>query len=145
MGSVSGDQGRSAGQAIGKAVQFVNLARGAIAGARYLGSRLTVDGAKVMARSGAGFSRSSLSLGQKMHQAYKAGLHNGVTKFKEFRLASGRRIDFLDVENGLIHELKPNNPRAIMEGQKQLQMYLQEIQSMPQFQGINWKTVLDTY
>jgi hypothetical protein len=47
--------------------------------------------------------------------------------------------------------LKPNNPRAILQGQKQLQMYLQELQSpamlqkYPQFKGIQWKTVLDTY
>jgi hypothetical protein len=30
-------------------------------------------------------------------------------------------------------------------GQKQLQMYMQELQSMPQFKNINWKPVLDTY
>jgi hypothetical protein len=30
-------------------------------------------------------------------------------------------------------------------GQKQLQIYMKELQIMPQFKGINWKTVLDTY
>jgi hypothetical protein len=40
---------------------------------------------------------------------------------------------------------EPNNPRAILQGQKQLQMYMQELQTMPRFQGVNWKTVLDTY
>ncbi len=82
-----------------------------------------------------------------MHNAYKVGA-NGI---KEFRLPSGKRIDFLDVNNGIIHELKPFNPRAMKAGQKQLDMYLKEIQSPatllkhPEFRGINWKTVLDTY
>ncbi|SFQ51354.1 Restriction endonuclease fold toxin 9 [Pseudarcicella hirudinis] len=81
-----------------------------------------------------------------MHKAYHAGKVG-----KEFRLLSGRRIDYLDMQNGIIYELKPNNPRAILQGQKQLQMYLQELQSpamlqkYPQFKGIQWKTVLDTY
>lgn len=76
-----------------------------------------------------------------MHKAYKVGA-NGV---KEFRLPSGRRIDFLDIKNGTIYELKPFNPRAMKAGQNQLNMYMQELQTMPQFNGINWKTVLDTY
>jgi len=82
-----------------------------------------------------------------MHNAYKVGA-DGI---KEFRLPSGKRIDFLDVNNGIIYELKPFNPRAMKAGQKQLNMYLQEIQSPatllkhPEFRGIDWKTVLETY
>jgi len=66
-------------------------------------------------------------------------------------LPSGKRVDFLDVNNGIIYELKPFNPRAMKAGQKQLNMYLQEIQTPsillkhPEFKGIKWKTVLDTY
>jgi hypothetical protein len=95
----------------------------------------------VAAKGGVQYTKSSLQLGQQMHKAYKVGA-NGV---KEFRLPSGRRIDFLDIKNGTIYELKPFNPRAMQAGQKQLQMYMQELQTMPQFKGINWKTVLDTY
>jgi hypothetical protein len=81
-----------------------------------------------------------------MHKAYKAELHNPAKGlYKEYVLPSGRRIDFLDVQNGIIYELKPNNSRAISEGQKQLQRYMQELQSLPEFQGTNWKTILDTY
>jgi hypothetical protein len=76
-----------------------------------------------------------------MHKAYKVG-QQGV---KEFVLPSGRRIDFLDINKGIIYELKPNNPRAILQGQRQLQMYMQELQTIPRFQGIQWKTVLDLY
>ena len=65
--------------------------------------------------------------------------------FKEFILPSGRRIDFLDVRNGIIYELKPNNPRAIRMGYEQLEKYMEELKTMPEFKGINWKTVLDKY
>ncbi|WP_256002777.1 hypothetical protein [Pedobacter deserti] len=90
---------------------------------------------------------AATALGKKMHKLYKVGEEG----FKEFRLLSGKRIDFLDIENGVIYELKPNNPRAIKAGRNQLKMYLQELQSpemlekYPHFEGINWKTVLDTY
>lgn len=81
-----------------------------------------------------------------MHKAYKAGLHNPAQQmFKEYVLPSGRRIDFLDASKGIIYELKPFNPRAMQQGQRQLNMYMQELQTMPEFKGINWKTVLDTY
>ncbi|MGB4415557.1 MAG: hypothetical protein WBI53_11850 [Paludibacter sp.] len=87
------------------------------------------------------YTKSSLQLGQQMHKAYKVGA-NGV---KEFRLPSGKRIDFLDINNSTIFELKPFNPRAMKAGQNQLNMYMQELQTMPQFKGVPWKTVLDTY
>ncbi|TJZ53570.1 hypothetical protein FAZ15_16145 [Sphingobacterium olei] len=86
------------------------------------------------------YTRSSLKLGQQKHGAYHAGEIG-----KEFRLPSGRRIDYLDIENGIIYELKPFNPRAMKAGQNQLDMYMKELQKMPRFKGINWKTVLDTY
>lgn len=100
---------------------------------------------KPLATRGAGgqFTRSTLRLGQQMHRAYKSDLVNGVTRFKEFRFETGRRADFIDFEEGIIYELKPNNPRAIREGGKQLQQYLQDAKE--QFPGINWRTVLDTY
>ena len=93
-----------------------------------------------------GYTKSNLKLGQQMHKTYHAGEMG-----KEFRLPSGRRIDFLDIDNGIIYELKPNNPRAIKQGEKQLQMYLKElqnpatIQKHPRLGGIQWKTILETY
>jgi hypothetical protein len=93
------------------------------------------------------YTKSSLKLVQKMHNAYKVGA-NGI---KEFGLPSGKRIDFLDIQNDIIHKLKPFNPRAVQQGHRQLNMYSQEIHSPatllkhPEFRGINWKTVLDTY
>ena len=97
-------------------------------------------GMKGMTRGGGKFTRSNLKLGQQMHKMYHAGEMG-----KEFHLPSGKRIDFLDIDNGVIYELKPNNPRAIQQGQRQLDMYLKELQTIPRFQNIQWKTVLDTY
>lgn len=86
------------------------------------------------------YTKSNLSLGQKMHNAYHAG-----EKGKEFYLPSKKRIDFLDIKKKTIYELKPNNPRAIKQGNKQLEMYAKELESMPRFKGIKWKKKLDTY
>ncbi|MCD0488054.1 hypothetical protein LPB86_07425 [Pedobacter sp. MC2016-14] len=92
------------------------------------------------------YTKSSLKMGQKMHKAYKAELHNPAAKmFKEYVLPSGKRIDFLDAANGIIYELKPFNPRGIKAGKNQLNLYMKELESMPRFQGIEWKKVLDTY
>ena len=52
-----------------------------------------------LAKSGIQYTKSSLKLGQKMHKAYKAGMIG-----KEFRLPSGRRIDFLDIKNSTVYE-----------------------------------------
>lgn len=102
--------------------------------------------ASSVAKGGVQYTKSSLKLGQQMHKAYHAGEIG-----KEFRLLSGKRIDFLDIKNSTIYELKPFNPRAMQQGQRQLDMYLKELQSpamlqkYPEFRGIQWKTVLNTY
>lgn len=86
------------------------------------------------------YTRSNLKLGREKHNAYHAGEPG-----KEFVLPSKRRIDFLDIKNKTIYELKPYNPRAMKQGEKQLEMYKKELESMPRFQGWKWKTHLDTY
>ena len=78
-----------------------------------------------------------------MHRAYKANLVNNVTRFKEFLFDTGRRADFIDIERGVIYELKPNNPRAIRDGMRQLEQYVDDARK--QFPGIIWQCVLDTY
>ena len=91
------------------------------------------------------YTKSNLRMGQKMHNMYRADQVIPKVKEKEYFLPSGRRIDFIDFENHIIYELKPNNPRAIKQGYKQLDMYLKEIMSMPKHNMHNWKTVLETY
>jgi RHS repeat-associated protein len=91
------------------------------------------------------YTRSTLQLGQQMHREYKVAEHAAGIGRKEFKLPSGRRIDFLDTTNNIIYELKPFNPRQIRAGQQQLQCYKKELQSVPEFQARQWWTVLDKY
>lgn len=85
-------------------------------------------------------------VGQLMHKRYMDEIADQVTKIKEFHLPSGRRIDFIDIENGFVYELKPNNVRAIAKGMSQLRQYIDELGRMPEFSHItNWKGILDVY
>ncbi len=80
-----------------------------------------------------------------MHKQYKMDLHDDGNYIKEYKLPSGRRIDFLDIPNATIYELKPNNPRAIKMGQKQLERYKKELDALKRFGIDNWKIKLDVY
>ncbi len=89
-----------------------------------------------------GYTKSSLELGQKVHKEYKAEDIDDVSKFKEYVLPSGKRVDFIDFDTKTVYELKPNNPNQIKKGTKQLENYLKEIEE--KF-GKGWKGILDTY
>jgi len=92
---------------------------------------------------GMGLTQSNLKLGQEMHKLYKADLNNPVKGlFKEYTGIKGIRPDFVDFNTKIIYELKPNNPRAIQEGIKQVNKYKQIFEQ--QFGG-EWKTFIDTY
>ena len=87
------------------------------------------------------FTKSSLKQGRQMHEVYKLGAKGK----KEFVLPSKRRIDFLDIENKIIYELKPFNPRSIKGGIKQLHEYKRELEAMPRFKGQKFKMILNVY
>ncbi len=91
------------------------------------------------------YTKSNLRLGQRMHQSYKAAIADKINLRKEYKLPSGRRIDFLDRANGKVYELKPNNPRAIKAGMKQLEMYINELKTMPEYKNVNWEGILEVY
>ena len=113
---------------------------GVLTGGATKAATMTTTTTRTATTTGTQYTKSSLQQGQLMHRNYKVGA-DGI---KEFRLPSGKRIDFLDVNNRTIFELKPNNPRGIQQGQRQLQMYRQELQTIPEFRG-NWNMVLDLY
>jgi hypothetical protein len=103
-------------------------------------------GGREVVEAGTQYTRSSLRLGQDMHKAYKADVVdplNGL--FKEYRLPSGRRIDFLDINGGTVFELKPFNPRAMRAGERQLEAYAEELRSIPEFSGRDWTKALEVY
>ena len=89
-----------------------------------------------------GYTKSNLKLGRDVHKEYKLNEVDLITKFKEYRLPSKKRIDFIDFETKTIYELKPYNPNQIENGTKQLEGYLEEVESLF---GPGWTTVLDTY
>ncbi|MDE3046708.1 MAG: hypothetical protein KGJ02_08750, partial [Verrucomicrobiota bacterium] len=90
-------------------------------------------------------TKSNLRLGQQVHKSYKAAIADKKIFRKEFTLPSGRRVDFIDFTNGKVYELKPNNPRAIRAGMKQLEQYIKELKEHPKLKHIEWEGVLETY
>lgn len=66
---------------------------------------------------------SATKLGRDMHASWDYG--RGFEK--EFRLPSGKRVDGINFETREIVELKPNNPRQIRLGQRQVDAYVDEL------------------
>ena len=89
-----------------------------------------------------GHTRSSLELGKKVHKEYRLNEADDINRFKETPFPSGKRPDFYDIEKKVIYELKPNNPKQIAKGRKQLAEYIKEAER--EFGG-KWTGVLDTY
>ena len=79
------------------------------------------DIVKTLDRS-SGFTKSTASAGRKIHQGYKTGdLFN--PDWKEYADIKGIRPDYVDLDNKIIYELKPMNPRGVRSGVRQLQRY----------------------
>ncbi len=60
---------------------------------------------QALKEEGAHLTRSTLQLGQQIHKKYKVVEEAAGIGKANFRLPSGRRIDFLDTTNGIIFEL----------------------------------------
>ena len=63
--------------------------------------------------------------------------------FKEVKLGNAGRADAVDFGNRIVYELKPNNPRAIRQGWKQLNRYTATLEQ--EFPGSEWIKILITY
>jgi len=84
-------------------------------------------------------------LGKNVHKEYKIGDVDNISKFKEYTLPSGKRVDFIDFKSKVIYELKPYNPAQMKKGTKQLAGYLNEIKNNENIFGSGWSSILDTY
>ena len=80
--------------------------------------------------------------GQEQHKFYKLGQADGINTRKEFRFDNGLRADFIDIVNKIVYELKPDNARAINQGAKQLERYVE--QANKQY-GEGFRGILETY
>jgi hypothetical protein len=87
--------------------------------------------------------KSAAKYGVEMHKAYKAGLADDVSYFKEYYFkGSGLRADFIDTVEKTVYEYKPNNSQAIRRGYQQLERYVEAANK--EFGG-TFKGVVDTY
>ena len=109
--------------------------------------RVTADGVLVHnACASTSGNNVFASAGRQAHVAYKAGIADNERTFKEFVIPNTRkRIDFVDLANGIVYELKPNNATAIARGYSQAARYVELLKQLPEYAGINWRTVVDTY
>lgn len=95
----------------------------------------------------------ALRYGREMHSAYRPfgneTIGGSVEVIKEFRISGYGRADGVRIDHKnkviQINELKPNNPDAIRQGEKQLQRYSQGVSKMPEYKGYTIKTKVDTY
>jgi RHS repeat-associated protein len=99
----------------------------------------SVEGAGGVAKGAANPKvAEALKRGQKAHKdrQYPDGFQ------KEVELPSGKRMDAYNREAKEVRELKPNNPRAIKRGEKQVQEYCRECDRV---HGPGHKGVVETY
>ena len=82
---------------------------------------------------------AATAYGKAMHASYDYG--PGFER--EFTLGSGRRVDALNMETREVIELKPNNPRQIRLGNRQLDEYIAELNEM--YPGTPWTGKVVTY
>ena len=76
--------------------------------------------------------------GRKIHKDYDYG--PGFEK--EVTLPSEKRADAVNWETREVVELKPNNPNAVRRGEKQVERYRQELESIT---GESWTSRVETY
>ena len=82
-----------------------------------------IGGASAAERVAVNGETPATKLGREIHKAWEYG--PGFEK--EFTLPSGRRVDAINFETREVIELKPNNPRAIRSGERQLAVYIEEL------------------
>ena len=76
--------------------------------------------------------------GRQMHRDY----NYGAGTIKEFTIPGYGRADAVDLSKRIVYELKPNNPKAIARGYKQLARYAE---GLSRTRGGQWITKLFTY
>ena len=82
---------------------------------------------------------AATKLGREMHKSWDYG--PGFEK--EFTLEAGGRVDAINFETREVIELKPNNPRAIRLGERQVADYIAKLNE--QFPGDPWTGQVVTY
>ena len=69
-----------------------------------------------------GVTKSTAEAGIRIHKGYKTGYNKLEGMIKEAKFGRNR-MDFFDETHKIIYELKPNNPKSIAQGIRQLKRY----------------------
>ena len=123
------DEAVDAAKAVKKAVTAAKKVGGAA-------SHAVSPGSGVLRRTAG--ETAATARGKEMHKWWDYG--EGFVK--EYRLPSGKRADAVNEAEKIVKELKPNNPRAIKRGEKQLRGYVKELEGM---YGSGWRSEVVTY
>ena len=78
--------------------------------------------------------------GRRAHGNYGTAL--GDSYDTKVTLPSGRKPDAVNWEEREVRELKPDNPRAVRRGEKQVESYRRELEELT---GEKWTSAVDTY
>ncbi|HYO55539.1 hypothetical protein [Archangium sp.] len=76
--------------------------------------------------------------GRQAHKDWKPG--EGFKK--EVRLPSGKRADAVNPDKREVKELKPDTPRAVKQGERQVEEYRRELEET---EGGSWTGKVETY
>lgn len=97
-----------------------------------------MSGCSLASRGVRGGETAATKAGREAHKGWDPG--PGFDK--EVTLPSGRRADAVNPADRVVKELKPNNPRAVRAGEKQVDAYRTELEEMT---GETWTGVVETY
>ncbi|MCP4406090.1 MAG: hypothetical protein GY801_53460, partial [bacterium] len=87
-----------------------------------------------------GGETAAAACGREAHESYKNALPGDYEH--QVTLPSGKRPDAVNWETRNVRELKPNNPKAISEGRRQVEKYRKELEEIAdEF----WTADVDTY
>jgi hypothetical protein len=87
-----------------------------------------------------GGETASAARGRQAHENYKNALPGDYEH--QVTLDSGKRPDAVNWQTRNVRELKPDNPRAVARGRRQVEAYRKELEKMT---GQKWTSNVDTY
>jgi hypothetical protein len=121
----------------GKAIRATRVAT---TGVRAVAKHRAARRAESAARAARGGESAAAAAGRRAHANYGTALGPGYDT--RVRLPSGRRPDAVNWRTREVRELKPDNPRAVRRGERQIEGYRRELEELT---GEAWTSVVDVY
>ena len=117
---------------VGDAAKGIKNARGILRAAEKSGATSALRGSNIPKVG------KALKRGKEAHDKWNPGSDYVLNR----PLPSGKRPDAVNWKTREVVELKPNNPRAIKRGWRQVEGYLRELERMT---GKKWTSRVETY